>query len=477
VVRCRSASPGITAVSLLTRSRKLCGEQKLRRRWRARQARRGTQRETDRPPRHQFPVRSPRILSQVAPAARLSANRSRPLGPLRSCASDLTRAHALALLSATTLPDPSRSLTFPLSRWNHHRVSPSDGDRPGRASSRGPSATTFAFMSISIAMARPRRLEACGHPSGSVRAHPHTRAGGRRSASDSRSRRRPGCICASTPASETVDAQSQQMQLGLFGALFVPFLLGGVIISAVFGAHKPTSPGCTRSTCWGRVSGCIVAPLLLRHVGAPKAMFVIAGLSALAAPLFFSRRARKPGRSPGPARWHGESGGPAFRGSDLFDLRVIRGVTFHDVALETAGRCALGTSRSRPHVKKGPWWTMTRKSRSSGSSATSWKVHAADDAKGRRGRFRGKARAPRLANATAPVPAIAQVFLPAERKKRGAASADRTSNDEHGLGCANVPEEQRRHYAAETRPQSRSRTACEVGLVSLEDGRDDHSPE
>jgi predicted membrane-bound spermidine synthase len=150
----------------------------------------------------------------------------------------------------------------------------------------------------------------------------------------------------------TVDAQSQQMQLALFGALFVPFLLGGVIISAVFEAHKAHFAKLYAIDLLGAGLGCIVAPLLLRHVGAPKAMFVIAGLSALAAPLFFLSAGKKTWAIAGTGAVALASlGALAFRGSDLFDLRVIRGVTYHDVALDR------WNDFSRVIVTRGPFFT------------------------------------------------------------------------------------------------------------------------
>ena len=143
----------------------------------------------------------------------------------------------------------------------------------------------FAFMSISVAMLGLGAGSLWVTLRGPIRTHPHVRAA-------VASLGLGVALAAATwlylrryPALGTVDAQSQKMQVLLFGALFVPFLLGGVIVSAVFEAHKKKFATLYSIDLVGAGLGCVAAPILLGRVAAPQAMFVIGALAALAAPL------------------------------------------------------------------------------------------------------------------------------------------------------------------------------------------------
>ncbi len=78
----------------------------------------------------------------------------------------------------------------------------------------------------------------------------------------------------------------QMAHLYVFGALFLPFLVGGVIVSVVLEARKSEFSRWYAIDLFGAAIGCVVAVLLLDRVAAPKAMFAIAALAGLAAPLF-----------------------------------------------------------------------------------------------------------------------------------------------------------------------------------------------
>jgi hypothetical protein len=258
----------------------------------------------------------------------------------------------VALLSATTLPDPSRSLTFRFAFGIITACLLLMEIALTRVFS-GTIGYYFAFMSISIAMLGLGAGSLWVTLRGSLRAHPHTRAGVASLGLGVALSAATWLYLRKYPGLGTVDAQSQQMQLVLFGALFVPFLLGGVIVSAVFEAHKTHFARLYSIDLLGAGLGCIAAPLLLRHVAAPRAMFVIAGLSALAAPLFFLSAGRKAWAiaGVGAVALASLGGALALGGSDLFDLRVIRGVTYDDVALDR------WNDFSRVIVTKGPFFT------------------------------------------------------------------------------------------------------------------------
>ena len=210
----------------------------------------------------------------------------------------------------------------------------------------------FAFMSISIAMLGLGAGSLWVTLRGTLRAHPHIRAGVASLGLGVALSAATWLYLRKYPDLGTVDAQSQQMQLALFGTLFLPFALGGVIVSAVFEAHKAHFARLYAIDLLGAGLGCIAAPLLLRHVAAPRAKFVNAGLSALAAPFFFLSAGKKTWAIAGTGAVALASlGALAFRGSDLFDLRVIRGVTYHDVALDR------WNDFSRVIVTGGPFFT------------------------------------------------------------------------------------------------------------------------
>jgi predicted membrane-bound spermidine synthase len=194
----------------------------------------------------------------------------------------------------------------------------------------------FAFMSISVAMLGLGAGSLWITLRGKLQVHPHVRAG-------IASLGLGATLAASTwlylryyPDIGTVDATSQKTEVLVFGALFVPFLLGGVIISAVFEAHRERFSTLYAIDLLGAGLGCVAAPLLLDHIAAPKAMFVIAGLAALAAPLFFLSGGKKPFAvaAVGTVALASLVGAFGLRGSDLFDLRIIRGRLYENVVLD-----------------------------------------------------------------------------------------------------------------------------------------------
>jgi len=115
--RCRSASPGGSRRVAANSVEKVCGEQKLRRRWK--RVRRGAERNGNRPPsRHPVSRAITRISAKSAP----------PLGCQQTAVAAL--AHCVHVLGLgrertrctpirTTLPDPSRLANVPLRVWNH----------------------------------------------------------------------------------------------------------------------------------------------------------------------------------------------------------------------------------------------------------------------------------------------------------------------------------------------------------------------
>jgi len=151
----------------------------------------------------------------------------------------------------------------------------------------------FAFMSISVAMLGLGAGSLWVTLRGAVKIDPDERAG------------RAALLLALTSAASTLFYLRRYPTLGLegnagqtahvviFGVLFVPFLVGGVLIATVFEAKKDQFAKLYAIDLGGAALGCIAAVYLLDRVPAPKAMLLIAFFAGLAAPLFMLQAKRK----------------------------------------------------------------------------------------------------------------------------------------------------------------------------------------
>jgi hypothetical protein len=156
----------------------------------------------------------------------------------------------------------------------------------------------FAFMSISVAMLGLGAGSLWVTLRGPVKVAPEIRAGRAAFALAI-------AIAASTlaylkwyPLMGAEGTPGQVAQIELFAALFVPFLISGVLIATVFEAAGSAFAALYAIDLIGASIGCVVAVLLLDRVAAPKAMLVIAAIAGLASPLYFvSVRARRPSLS------------------------------------------------------------------------------------------------------------------------------------------------------------------------------------
>src|SRR4026209_1398459 len=95
----------------------------------------------------------------------------------------------------------------------------------------------FAFMSISVAMLGLGAGSLWITLRANIKVHPHLRAGLASLGLGASLAAATWLYLRQYPSLGSVDAASQGTQVLLFGALFVPFLLGGVVVSAVFEAH------------------------------------------------------------------------------------------------------------------------------------------------------------------------------------------------------------------------------------------------
>ena len=118
----------------------------------------------------------------------------------------------------------------------------------------------------------------------------------------------------------------QLAQIALFFGLFLPFLVGGVLVASLFEARRSAFSTWYAIDLGGAALGCIVAVVLLDHVAAPKAMLFICAFAGLAAPLFMlaanARRKAIVSALVLVALFVGTT--LRLRDSDLFDLPVIR---------------------------------------------------------------------------------------------------------------------------------------------------------
>ena len=155
------------------------------------------------------------------------------------------------------------------------------------------------------------------------------------------------------PAMGDAGTSSQIAYVGIFSALFVPFLLGGVVISVVFEAGRAEFGKLYAIDLLGAAVGCVVAAPLLDRVSAPKALIVIGALAAFAGPLFFFGAGDK--KQAGIAAlallvgFGGAYGGLAK--SELFECRVIRNSPLTDLVHDE------WNDFSRVIVRKGAFYT------------------------------------------------------------------------------------------------------------------------
>lgn len=126
----------------------------------------------------------------------------------------------------------------------------------------------------------------------------------------------------------------QLAQVAIFAALFVPFLISGVLIATVFEAAGSAFAALYAIDLIGAAAGCVVAVLLLDRVAAPKAMLVIAAIAGLASPLYFlSVRAKRAAAvAAGLLVVFFGYGAFALRDSKLFRAEMIRNQTLTGIA-------------------------------------------------------------------------------------------------------------------------------------------------
>lgn len=139
----------------------------------------------------------------------------------------------------------------------------------------------------------------------------------------------------------------------LFGALFVPFLFGGILISVVFDANRERFGTMYAIDLVGAAVGCLLAVALLDYVPAPSAMLVISLLAALAAPLFYLGDGR-PRAAMAIAAVVAAACAlvpVSLRNSTLLSPRVIRNTVLPRLEVDR------WNDFSRVIVKKGPFFT------------------------------------------------------------------------------------------------------------------------
>lgn len=192
----------------------------------------------------------------------------------------------------------------------------------------------FAFMSISVAMLGLGAGSLWVTLRGPVKIEPEVRAGRAAFALSI-------AIAASTlaylrwyPEMGAAGNAGQVAQVAIFAALFVPFLISGVLIATVFEAAGSAFAALYAIDLIGASVGCVVAVLLLDRVAAPKAMLVIAAIAGLASPLYFY--AAKAKRAAAIAAVALAAifgvGGYSLRDSPIFKAEVIRNQKYVGIA-------------------------------------------------------------------------------------------------------------------------------------------------
>jgi hypothetical protein len=102
----------------------------------------------------------------------------------------------------------------------------------------------------------------------------------------------------------------QVAYVALFGVLFAPFLLGGILISVLFEAHHDEFGAFYAIDLLGAAAGCVVAVFLLDAVPAPAALLLIYLVAGPRLAAVLPRRRAPQGRG----RRRPLAGGPAGRG-------------------------------------------------------------------------------------------------------------------------------------------------------------------
>jgi predicted membrane-bound spermidine synthase len=155
------------------------------------------------------------------------------------------------------------------------------------------------------------------------------------------------------PAMGGESHRGQLVQVLLFGALFVPFFFGGVVVATIFEAYAGQFGLLYAIDLVSAAAGCVLAVPLLRHVAAPEAMLVIAALAGAAAPLFFFTAGERRLAT-------GVAGGLlasfaalliTLHGSPVLSPLVIRNDRMKDVVVDR------WNDFSRVIVKQGPFYT------------------------------------------------------------------------------------------------------------------------
>ncbi len=211
----------------------------------------------------------------------------------------------------------------------------------------------FAFMSISVAM--------LGLGAGSLwvtlrregPGGPHLRCAGAALGLGASGALSTLAYLAYYPAMGAEGAAGQIAYVGLFGALFLPFLFGGVLIATVFEAGRAQFSKLYAIDLAGAALGCVAAVFLLDRVPAPAAMLVISAFAALAAPLFFAAAGRPPqalGVAMGVLAVSAFAGF-SLRGSPLFEARIIRNQPVRELVLDR------WNDFSRVVVRRGDFYT------------------------------------------------------------------------------------------------------------------------
>ncbi len=145
----------------------------------------------------------------------------------------------------------------------------------------------------------------------------------------------------------------QVAYIGIFAVLFLPFLVGGVLISTVFEAGHAEFGKLYAIDLGAAAVGCVVAAPLLDRVMAPQAMFVVALLCSLAGALFFAGAGAKT-QALGAAALSVVVVGGGFgyaRSQELFACKVIRGQEVQDLVLDR------WNDFSRVVVRRGDFYT------------------------------------------------------------------------------------------------------------------------
>jgi spermidine synthase len=155
------------------------------------------------------------------------------------------------------------------------------------------------------------------------------------------------------PAMGDESLPNQLAQVLLFGALFVPFFFGGVVVAAIFEAYAGEFGLLYAIDLVAAAAGCVLAVPLLQHVAAPEAMLVIAACAGAAAPLFLfaaGERRRATSVSGGLIAVFAALFG-TVHGSPVLSPLVIRNQPMTNVVVDR------WNDFSRVLVKQGPFFT------------------------------------------------------------------------------------------------------------------------